>query len=93
MIRLRILAVVLSVVMLQLSCWIPSSASSTTTSAVTGTIGTAGSTSDFNDDGHSDLATGAWGSNQEAGAVHILYGSDAGLPPQETSYGHWTPPA
>ena len=26
-----------------------------------------------------DLVTGAWGSNQEAGAVHILYGSDAGL--------------
>ena len=52
MIRLRILAVLLSVVMLQLSCWVPSSASSTTTSAITGMIGTAGSTSDSNGDGH-----------------------------------------
>ncbi|GAA3697293.1 FG-GAP repeat protein [Microlunatus aurantiacus] len=79
MIRLRSLAVLLSLVMLQVSSWTSTTASSTTTPATLGMFKTTGVPSDFNGDGHADLAIGAWGSDREAGAVHVIYGSDAGL--------------
>jgi hypothetical protein len=34
---------------------------------------------DFNANGRTDLAIGAWGENSAAGVAHVLYGSAAGL--------------
>jgi hypothetical protein len=34
---------------------------------------------DFNADGRTDLAIGAWGENSASGVAHALYGSAAGL--------------
>lgn len=79
MIRMRNLAVLFSLVILQLSSWTSTTASSTATPTTAGMVKTPAIPSDFNGDGHSDLATGAWGSDREAGAVHVIYGSDAGL--------------
>jgi hypothetical protein len=46
-------------------------------------FGSALAAGDFNNDGHDDLAVGAWGEDvgtvDSAGAVNVLYGSDAGL--------------